>query len=1056
MKISSPIPNTSSFKRGSALLIVLGMTAFMVISAVAFSAYMRYSRLPSSYLRRTSSSRHLAKAAIAEAIDLIDISIGNDAYPGQGDGGAAYAYPRSDNENTSAYRIRRNYWRNHCFIGSNRLVNADSTVSTLSMEALAYLPPALINEARYYSRHSTAGQWRNLGFDSGRYAFTAIDVSDHFDINRIAANVGRNSSDNGKVSLAYVFENSNHDGYKTNPSAWDQFMDNFVDAANAYKFGGSMRAPGSAPNPSKLPLVSLADLNLAIGYGNSTWGCPQTVVSPFCRFINTQGSTDFVTSNSGDDSNLMRQMAFVTDSYFPRASSGGEEDDLDLNDPENQPFRASDLRQTTTAMMSALNYSSTGVTRLYESICGLGMCALWDYLDEDNVPISLAIPTIERVPMISAIQAQLGNSQLRMSAPENLDGGNPDGVRVINETTASRTVARTYAYKLDQQMFTTGIMGGKLDTLVTFPFRRDDDVNDTFKVGGRIALFFADSSMKFHTGNANDVLHLGADANIQQATVNNGVFYIPLQEQSLNFSNIETEENAVRQVSFSFGQAAGQIASWLNANPMFKVTKQWTQHPDPEYQGQGTPPWIPQEPDDTATIEDPTECLIPPLLASGTVDTDYSNSGNFKGMVRSGNGKNVKLQMCVWLYVKNSNGKYVDLVPACMKDDDDLNSGRNFQLMGPDGNTIGGTPYPLMRFSGAAFNYNPISVATDLGNGMDFGFGSSAVMCADPRWNWAPEHWFVMPGGLSPQNWLDNCQRGRDGRDRDIFMATSDSTYLQSVYELAFLPRLTSLQDHGNNKIRGDMVSPDNGATDFAQNFADTPNNGFAWRTYRPFATAGYQRDDFDGVGFTSEGTGFRVNPFTESTSVMLAALANTPYNWMVASTNTTGQNALQDSERKAENFNRRYCFNENAPASSRFKWENLERIAKRLKSAMRRQDGDWKQGFDNLDWAGSNNEEMFAGELLADSTCDLYDIDRKFLYGYWRDCFAAKQQLFLIFVRAEPMMMGGGAIGQSPPQLGARAVALVWRDPRKTQADVGGDQPRPHRTRILFYRQFD
>ena len=44
-------------RRGSALLIVLGMISFMVISAVAFSAYMRYSRLPSSFLRRSSSSR---------------------------------------------------------------------------------------------------------------------------------------------------------------------------------------------------------------------------------------------------------------------------------------------------------------------------------------------------------------------------------------------------------------------------------------------------------------------------------------------------------------------------------------------------------------------------------------------------------------------------------------------------------------------------------------------------------------------------------------------------------------------------------------------------------------------------------------------------------------------------------------------------------------------------------------------------------------------------------------------------------------------------------------
>jgi len=63
--------------------------------------------------------------------------------------------------------------------------------------------------------------------------------------------------------------------------------------------------------------------------------------------------------------------------------------------------------------------------------------------------------------------------------------------------------------------------------------------------------------------------------------------------------------------------------------------------------------------------------------------------------------------------------------------------------------------------------------------------------------------------------------------------------------------------------------------------------------------------------------------------------------------------------------------------------------------------------------------------------------------------------------------MMGGGAIGQTPPQLGARAVALVWRNPHRGSkaytdtGDDGGDTSAapanaPHQTRVLFYRQFD
>ena len=122
-------------KKGSALLIVLGMLSFMLFSGVAFSVYMRQTRLPSSFLRRTSVTRQLAKAALAEAVCDIDAAIGNDPHPG---------VRRSSN---------RNYWDHRVFTGQAAAYNGD-TVSTLTMEGLAYLPPALINEARYYSRHT--------------------------------------------------------------------------------------------------------------------------------------------------------------------------------------------------------------------------------------------------------------------------------------------------------------------------------------------------------------------------------------------------------------------------------------------------------------------------------------------------------------------------------------------------------------------------------------------------------------------------------------------------------------------------------------------------------------------------------------------------------------------------------------------------------------------------------------------------------------------------------------------------------------------------------------
>ena len=102
----------------------------------------------------------------------------------------------------------------------------------------------------------------------------------------------------------------------------------------------------------------------------------------------------------------------------------------------------------------------------------------------------------------------------------------------------------------------------------------------------------------------------------------------------------------------------------------------------------------------------------------------------------------------------------------------------------------------------------------------------------------------------------------------------------------------------------------------------------------------------------------------------------------------------------------------------------------------------------------------------------DLYDVDRMFLHSYWRDCFANRQQLFLIFVRAESTALGGTGEG-TPAQQGGRAVALVWRDPEPPTGQnvdekegviniqTSGKYDRrserhPHKMRVLFYRQLD
>ena len=1062
-------------KKGSALLIVLGMLAFMVISAVAFSAFMRFSRMPSSYLRRTSSSRQLVKAALAEAIDIVDAAIADNPHPGVGEG--SIMYPRDN-----GMARNRNYWRYHVFTGTNQLVAAADTVSTLTLEGLAHLPPALINEARYYSRHSTAGMWHSFGFDCGRYAFCAVDVSDHLNVNKIPADIGRGSSPENRFSLAYVFENDDHTSYTLQPSAWDTFMEKYVSFASAKD---SLKTPadkGSSSGPSssssKLPFVSFADLNLAVNRAGGDF----RFYFPFVSYLEG-GADDFISSPTGPTAEMQRHMAFVTDGIFPSSGGTGTDDDYDLSDDKYQPFTGDDLGENNAKVLrNIIDKATPCATRLRDYISRLGLVHLWDYLDEDNVPVSLAIPSVERIPMVCGIKPTVNGLSIEIKTKmEDPSGGTVSGLSDLEQNTypgasnpnpptglgQKRTAQYVKKYELDKGKFINGIRSGSIKAVVTYPFRRGRDTKDpdSFQLDGHVEFFFSTGNMKFRTGTQSDVLHIANDSGMKdKAYKSDGVFHMPLQSQGLSFSNVNKEEDAVNEFDFMIGAGGGptEAMNAIGANPILTVTWQMPQEswePDPVnkpgvYAWQNKPPSSDPSGDRVSAT-----CGLPPLTASGEVDPSFANPGAVLSYLKSGSTKQATLQMAVWLRVKNGDGKTVDLVPACLMDDRGFNNINNYQSMGGPGNQMCGQHYPLMRFScGAAFDFSDKTF--DSMSPVQADVAPKGLLCGDPRWNWAPEHWFV-DDNVSKQQWIAQNGKGTDNRDRDIFMATSDAGYLQSVYELAFLPRLAG-DFRPDNELYGNMVAPDDGRSDWATSFGNARNSGLMWRTYRPFKVDNIARDDFEQIGLVNEGGGTRLNPYSDNENILMAAFANTPVDWWAASANT--DTGLSTGERKAADFNKKYAFslmNSNA----KFDWEDLKLIASAFKAKMQSQTtiNGWIDGYNDL-WAGDGTDEnKLMGATLEGDTDDLFGVDRKFLYGYWRDCFAVKQQLFLIFVRAEPMMMGGGAIGQTPPQLGARAVALVWRNPYPGSKSYMPDNAEelhnaaaPHQTRVLMYRQFD
>ena len=1068
---------TSGSKKGSALLIVLGMLSFMVISAVAFSAYMRTSRLPSSYLRRVVSSRMLAKAAMSEAIDEIDAAVGNFPHPGVWLKQNADGTGLSSSENVQ-YKLTRttahvkaghnaNAWIGRVYIGGSNDVNSvqarvaqipqHETVPTLSLEALAYIPPPLVNEARYYSRHSNAGKWHTMPFDAGRYAFCAIDVSDYFDINALTADVPRSSGSNGRFSLAYLFENDTHTAAGSGAAAWDAFVASALSA--------------------NVPFVSMADWNLALN--SQVFG---DVKSYFYQYLTQggQGGSFYGGDGSSDASaEKIRRMAFVTDGWFPPEPTASNADELDLADSLNQPFTVGDLKNPNPNYFQVTESSTPGATKLRKHIPNMTLAMLYDYLDEDRVPLSLAMPSVERVPMICGLEPQLNGAQVKLEKVQNAgQPGNEDQYSPSKTPPGmTRTARRTITFYLEPDALFGGMPSVK--ALVTYPFRHKDDSTETFTVDGGLALFFTTEQMGLRPRNAVSGLRFVDTAKFNAATVADGVILLPFNSPpSVSFQQVNNVNDAVKEVMLTADPAGVAASLKTDSYAVLKVVYEW-QQTDTTDRSQGGS-WL------SVDKEDPTEndvidafCNLRPLLANGTVDGAFTGTG--AGLVSAIAGKKMQLNVAVYARVRNNTGKTVDLVPASVEGDS-LNGSSNNQI--PESQVLlqdnCGAATPLMRFNTGG------SESPDTGAGFECSIGGmsaastspqavtlypGAAMVGDPRFNYAPESWFrVVSPGISANAWLtDNGAAGAPSnlanrRDGDIFMASSDQNYLQSVYELANLPRLTDrgfFTGSGNNEA-GNLRSPNAfpGTTFVDKDNNDLVNRQFMWRTYDPFMR--YENDNmtFEDLNIVNSGLGFKINPYSDATNVMMAAFANTPHDWRCASTNE--QTNASITQMNATQFNREHAWNEYS-SGGKIAWDDLALVSEKFMESVRNANGDdWEDVWrEDLKWfsethVGDEASKYFLDEALIDTSDQgrLYNADKKFLYGYWHDCFAVKQQLFLVFVRAEPLLMGGGAINQQPPQLGSRAVALVWRDPKNRSTDTS--KAYPHRTRILFYRQFD
>ena len=1144
-------------QKGSALLIVLGFLSFMVVSAVAFAIWMRTERLPSSALRRSVANRYLVKAALAQAMSRVDDAIRSHPFPGGW----------NTNNQNNAYRDTRgcayDWWESRVFmppdpegIGTtagdpdSRYAPVTKTVSVLNLEALGYLPPALVNDVRMLSRSSWAAQWEYFNFDAGRYAFCAVNVSDMLDINRIAANSPRTSAaaarpeSSGKApppsrfSLAYLFR-SGENGF-ANPSGHEAFDE---------------LTHTGLPDWPAAPLVSLLDYNLALEEQTAGF-----VYSPFYWFLSGRTkSGGFYGGSSGSPGvTSAERQPFVTDSWFPRSE---HESSLNLyNIAQYQPFLPGErhsLREVESGLTTEFMRKMRDEGHVFSRQDPL---VLYDYLDEDNVPLSLAMPCAERVPMVTALGPARADLEVKFE-----ESGEPE-VKDVSET------ERWKIYNIKITVTTPQISSG-----LVFPFLSGSgDDTRSYDVQAFTRLVFVDEGANVDPDTPMVTLRSNGFADLRPKK---RADWKDANDKQFRFPEGEGDPNGL--VVTSFG-----TDSW----------KPNVLEPQDVYRTDGWKRLGASEPKDETILKrievydikksesgevtenrreggDRYQIVLRPFKADGTSLADIPTEPMEKDAFTALCGQhNIRPYLMAWVRVKDGDDKTVDLVPAVFADDNQLNDFDNDGVRGPTIEPFGNPDekgMPILHFpSRMTFTYADVK---DQKAPADPTWKYRSCYTVDPRFNWAPENWWYAKEEPSLQKWYEavfrddgilnglardvdqfpvSADNPRADRARDPILFVSNLGYLQSVGEMAFLPRLSAMDNSSQPSCALNEAAYDGGVRDRDkdQDCAKTmPCARVAWKSYQSYRTnADPSAFEFGANlyrrGLVNPQQGFYVNPFTPSKEVMLAAFANTPLNYWVAGTNYTARGKSQQTKFRSQDvFDADSSFR--ADYLAEYMVHRFEDLANMLtldgganmtgtRSYMMQKV--WEDMFDALDWGGRLNQgktveeiyeeladyyeggsggavgygEMYTREngygalnyfvtkgstpgIRLDVTRAVHktefadplyyyngrrspskiptsgdyicDADRMFLHSYWRDCFASRQQLFLIFVRAESTALGGNGEG-TPAQQGGRAVALVWRDPEApTGSEVvendGNDyrpERHPHKMRILFYRQLD
>ncbi len=1136
-------------EKGSALLIVLGFLSFMVISAISFSIYMRNERAPSSSLRQGVATRFLVKAALAQAMSRVDDAVRNDPFPGV------------VNSRKNFYKTRRgaeyDCWVGRVFMPPNnpeeddgyetesgsypgfnpgreyvqtRLAPIDQTVSVLTLEALGYLPPDLVNDVRFLSRSSWAAKWDYFNFDAGRFAYCAVNVSDYFDIGRVKACSARNSSPGGRISIAHLFPavgNNNDPAIDVNAAAeFDRFTktDVRVPTDNQGDTGYKLTVT--------TPYVSMLDYNLAMkskgqpNYetGVSGYSIPQ-IYSPFLWWVTRGTGSGFFYKGSilpsSEGIAPARRQTFITGSLsaqsvaqeYDGAVSERTTSKLNLNDSKFQPFEPAVLNMDNVtigdvyqnAMRLKGNAGNNSVDCFWDKAVlqflhpehggMVNIFTLFDYLDRNDVPLSLAMPCVERVPSIAALKVQ----------PELM-------LKLKGDDVPSKSEEGDYIVTRKNYKLQGGANSLNLGSIVDFPFTSglSDEFFDAgnYKMDYVVKAFFAPKGLV--KTRVNDAFGFKPKTNNnfwneseQKKNFQNGglVFSTMLKDQ-----NVDIEKERTINIPFNVDQ--GQVI-------VQEITRQKGKRTDA-----GLVPDESQEPVITYKFE-----TKPLLFDNGGLSVENRFNDEISKEDLQQMETEYKMYYAVWARIRNKNNKTVDLVPASLRDDLEQNGIDNDGdvrakiIFGGDASGVDSDLVPMLVFESSGNNNDGVKLSDWVMNETEFISGKCvfpSFYTVDARFNHAPENWVARnTDTFTMDDWLANGPMLGGAYDSDSYKTVSNQGYLQSLAELSFLPRVTS----SDANIEEIMKKNYDGVLRNARE--SVANSAFVCRSYG-------MDEIYIGVADNETPPENAINPYTDNDTIFKSAIMYSPYDYWAAGTNYNKGVTCVDAAFKQENnfsSNIKYTFSKEGNDHLQLGYNNINSnltcVSTLMREYIRNQYTEhgkiWEESYDefchammnvpkkprvafdetqavtinNYESRGDrfnhdNLQSLLAGNQAVQQDSEkqnaiqraqelgdqLTEVDRKFLYSYWRNCFAVDQQLFLIFVRAESNALGGTGEG-TPAQQGGRAVALVWRDPYPVegssddqilrQVEDGGNPAvdykvdrQPHRMRILFYHQFE